>query len=198
MSFIQNLIITFGYLGIFAVIFAESGFLLGFFLPGDSLLFTVGLLASQGFFNIWVLIPIAILCAILGDNFGYWCGAKFGPKIFSREDSFFFHRRHVERTRAFYERYGKKTIILARFIPIIRTFAPILAGVGKMSYQTFFSYNVLGGVIWTAGLLSAGFFLGKQFPGLDRYVTLIVGVIVIISVLPIISEFIRKKDKLMI
>ena len=190
---IQNLIITFGYFGIFAVIFAESGFLLGFFLPGDSLLFTVGLLASQGYFNIWILVPVSMVCAILGDNFGYWCGLKFGSKIFNREDSFFFHRKHVDRTKAFYETHGKKTIILARFIPVVRTFAPILAGVGKMNYRIFFLYNVLGGILWAGGILIAGFYLGKFFPGLDRYILLIVIIIAFTSVIPILSEYFKAK-----
>src|SRR3989344_2582241 len=121
---IRTVLITFGYLGLGVIVFAESGFLLGIFLPGDSLLFTAGLLAAQNFFSIWQLVPVIILTAILGDSFGYWSGHYFGPKIFKSEDSFFFRKHHAERTRAFYARYGEKTIILARFAPIIRTVAP--------------------------------------------------------------------------
>src|SRR3989338_1983266 len=131
------LIQTLGLVGVFAIVFAESGLFFGFFLPGDSLLFTAGILASQGHFNVVLLWLGCMLCAIFGDSVGYAFGKKVGPKIFYREDSFFFHKKHIERTRAFFEKYGKKTIVLARFVPIVRTFAPILAGVGQMEYRTF-------------------------------------------------------------
>src|SRR5947208_1596921 len=130
-------IIAFGYVGIFITLFAESGFLLGFFLPGDSLLFTVGILASQGYFSIGILIILGILAAILGDSFGYWMGSYFGPKLFNRKDSMFFKQEYVDRTEEFFKKYGVKTIILCRFVPIVRTFAPILAGMGSMRYRTF-------------------------------------------------------------
>lgn len=194
MEKIQDIIIAFGYLGIAGVVFAESGFLLGLFLPGDSLLFTVGLLASQGFFNIWILIPLAIIAAILGDSFGYYCGRKFGPKIFSRENSIFFNKKYVTQTEAFYAKYGKKTIILARFVPIVRTIAPIFAGVGNMHYPTFISFNIIGGIVWAGGLLGISYFLGSIFPGTERYLSYIIAGIIIISVVPVVKEFLKKKQ----
>src|SRR3989338_8644806 len=147
-----SLIKTAGYAGLFFIVFAESGLFIGFFLPGDSLLFTAGFLASQGYLSI---VPLSLLCflaAILGDNFGYAFGKKVGPAIFKKEDSLIFHKKHLERAENFYSEYGPKAIVLARFLPIVRTFAPILAGVGKMRYQTFFYYNVMGAAIWALGL----------------------------------------------
>ncbi len=186
-------IVAFGYIGIFLVIFAESGFLLGFFLPGDSLLFTIGILSSQEHFNIWILLMLCSAAAILGDNFGYYCGKRFGPKIFVRENSFFFSGKNVERTKKFFDRYGKKTIILARFVPVVRTFAPIMAGVGEMPYRTFFSYNIIGGILWCSSALLAGHFLGKFFPGTEKYLSIIILVVILISLLPVAREFIKKK-----
>src|SRR3989338_7248633 len=152
---------TVGLLGVWAVIFAESGLFFGFFLPGDSLLFTAGFLASQGLLNIWILTIGCVVAAIMGDSVGYWFGRKAGPKIFTREDSFFFNKKHIERTRGFYERYGKKTIIFVRFVPIVRTFAPILAGVGSMRYGIFLSYNIIGGLIWALSFTFGGYILGN-------------------------------------
>ncbi len=188
-----NIILQFSYIGIFAVVFAESGFLLGFFLPGDSLLFTAGLLASQGIFNIWILVPLIVVAAIFGDSFGYYMGLKFGPKIFNRKDSLFFHQENVEKTNQFYEKYGVKTIILARFVPIVRTFAPIFAGVGGMQYGVFLPYNVIGAVLWGAGMTLAGFFLGRAFPGIEHYLTYIILLIIFLSLIPIVREFVLKK-----
>ena len=190
-----GLIKTFGYLGIFTIVFAESGLFFGFFFPGDSLLFTAGLIASQGFLNIWILVPLIILGAILGDNVGYWFGAKVGPKIFTREDSFFFHKRHVERTHNFYLKYGAKAIVLARFIPIVRTFTPILAGVGTMPYGTFLKWNIIGGVLWGAGVTLLSYFLGAVIPGIDRYLLPIVIGIIVASFLPIAFEFFKSRTK---
>jgi len=193
MEYVSEVIIGFGYLGIFGAVFAESGFFLGAFLPGDTLLFTVGLLASQDYFDMKILLPLAALCAILGDNFGYYFGRKVGPKIFTREDSFLFRRSHVQKTKAFYDRHGKKTIILARFVPIIRTFAPILAGVGGMEYKTFFLFNVIGGVGWTASMLLAGYILGNFIPGLERYLEWIILGIIALSVSPFFIEWWRSR-----
>lgn len=188
-AFIQAL----GYLGVWVIVFAESGLFFGFFFPGDSLLFTAGLLSSQGLLNIWVLVPLIISAAILGDFVGYWFGAKVGPKIFTREDSFFFHTQHVERTRSFYEKYGTKTIVLARFIPIVRTFAPILAGVGNMHYGTFLRYNIIGGVLWGAGVTLLGYFLGAIIPDIDQYLLPIILLIIGVSFLPIIVEMLKNR-----
>ncbi len=191
----QFLITTLGFIGILAIVFAESGLFFGFFLPGDSLLFTAGLFASQGYFHIaWLVIGIAI-AAILGDSVGYAFGKRVGPAFFSCEDSFFFHKKHTEKARLFYEKYGVKTIILARFVPIIRTFAPIVAGIGSMRYRTFITYNVIGGIGWTLVLTLSGFFLGHAFPDIKKYLDLIIVIIIFISILPIIFEWIKEKKK---
>jgi len=192
---ILSLVQTFGYLGILAVVFAESGAFFGFFLPGDSLLFTAGLLASQDLLSIWVLLIFVPIAAILGDNFGYWFGAKVGPKIFTREDSFFFHKHHIERTREFYAKYGTKAIVLARFLPVVRTFTPVLAGVGQMPYRTFMKYNILGGLLWSMSMLLLGFSLGSVVPNIDRYILPIIFAIIFISFLPIIREVVIHRMK---
>jgi len=190
-AFIQAI----GYLGIFGIIFAESGLFFGFFLPGDSLLFTAGFLASQGFFNVWVLASLVFVAAVLGDNAGYAFGKKAGPMIFKKEDSFFFHKDHVARAQAFYESHGKKTIVLARFIPVVRTFAPILAGVGAMHYRTFLIYNILGGILWSFGFVFFGYFLGAIVPDPDRYVLPIVFVVIFVSFVPLLLRLrTRKKE----
>ena len=178
------LIIWAGYVGIFIIIFAECGILLGIFLPGDSLLFTAGFLASQGHLNLALLMVICFAGAVLGDNFGYAFGRRVGPAIFKKEDSIFFHKNHLERAARFYDRHGGKTIILARFMPIIRTFAPILAGVGRMNYRVFILYNLAGGALWAIGLTALGYFLGSVIPGVDKYLFPIVLMIIIISMLP--------------
>ena len=189
------LITTIGHFGIFAIIFAESGLFIGFFLPGDSLLFTAGLLASKGYLNLALLVGGLVVSAILGDSVGYAFGRRVGPKIFSREDSILFHKKHIKRTKKFYEKHGAKTIILARFMPIVRTFAPILAGVGEMRYRTFITYNVMGGALWAAGVPMLGYTLGQTIPGIDRYLIPIVLVIIFLSVLPPILEIIRERSK---
>ena len=188
------LVKTLGYAGLFAVVFAESGLFFGFFFPGDSLLFAAGLLASQGIFEVWLLAIILALAAIFGDSVGYWFGKKFGPAIFSREDSYFFHKKHIERTKNFYEKYGSRTVILARFVPIVRTFAPILAGVGSMSYRKFLSYNIIGGMLWSFVLTFLGYLLGAVVPSSESYISLIAFIIIIVSFLPVVIE-IRKQKK---
>lgn len=185
---LTSLIFSFGYLGLIAVIFAETGLFFGFFLPGDSVLFTAGLLASQNYFNVLLLVIFVCTAAILGDSVGYWFGAKVGPRIFTRDDSLFFKKRYVQETHEYFERFGASTIILARFIPIVRTFAPILAGVGRMPYTLFLRYNVTGGVAWGAGVTLAGYFLGRVIPNIDRYLLPIIALIIVVSVLPIILE----------
>ncbi|MDP3762893.1 MAG: VTT domain-containing protein [bacterium] len=183
-----------GYLGLFGIVFAESGLFIGFFLPGDSLLFTAGFLASQSFLNIWILAPLTFIAAILGDNFGYAFGRRVGPAIFTRERSLFFHKEYLERARIFYEAHGGKAIVLARFLPVIRTFAPILAGAGRMHYPTFLFYNVIGAALWAIGLTFLGFYLGNAIPGIDRYLVPIVLVIVIISSLPTLWHLVRHRE----
>ncbi|MBI3361252.1 MAG: VTT domain-containing protein [Chloroflexi bacterium] len=176
-----------GYAGLVAIIFAESGLFFGFFLPGDSLLLTAGLLASRGLFDIYLLIPLLFVAAVLGDNVGYWFGAKTGPRIFNRENSLFFRRKNLLAAKAFYDKHGGKTITLARFMPFIRTFAPIVAGAVEMDYRRFMVFNLLGGMFWAIGVTLAGFFIGKFFgsvEGIDRYFTLLVVAVIFISALP--------------
>ena len=191
---LPELVKSIGYFGIWAIIFAESGLLIGFFLPGDSLLFTAGFVASQNLLNIWILIIGAFICAVLGDNVGYITGHRFGRKLFQKEDSWFFHKKHVVKTQKFYEKHGKKTLVLARFVPIVRTFAPIVAGLGAMNYQTFMFYNLIGGFLWTSGMTMLGFFLGQRFPAeqVDKYLLPIIGGIIVISLVPSILHLIKE------
>lgn len=189
------LIKTIGYLGVFLIIFAESGLFFGFFLPGDSLLFTAGLLASQGYFNIVILVLLTTFAAIAGDQIGYLFGKKIGPRIFNREDSFLFKKKYITDAENFYQKHGKKAIVLARFIPVVRTFIPILAGVGKMHYTTFISYNIIGALIWAAGITLLGYFLGQQIPDIDAYLIPILLLIVFVSMLPTLFSFIYSKIK---
>jgi membrane-associated protein len=183
-----------GYFGVWGIIFAESGLLVGFFLPGDSLLFTAGFVASQKLLNIWILILGAFLCALLGDNVGYTTGYRFGRRLFQKEDSLLFQKKHLIRTQKFYQKYGKKTIVLARFVPIVRTFAPIIAGVGAMHYRTFMFYNLLGGFLWTFGVTLLGYFLGKSLPAeqVDQYLLPIIGLIIIVSLVPSVIHLIQE------
>jgi len=190
---IAKLIQSVGYVGVFAIVFAESGLLIGVFFPGDSLLFTAGFLASQGFFNYPILLAGCFLAAVFGDNIGYAFGKKVGPRIFRREDSFWFHKRHVRKAEEFYHKHGGKTIILARFIPIVRTMAPIVAGVGNMKYERFLLFNLVGGFLWAVGITTAGFFLGKIIPNVDKYLLPILSVIIFLSLLPTIIHLLKEK-----
>jgi len=186
---LEEFIRTVGYIGVFAIIFAESGLLIGFFLPGDSLLFTAGFLASQDFFNFPLLAIGCFIAAVAGDSVGYWFGHRVGRPLFERKDSFLFKKKHLYRAQALYERHGGKIIVIARFMPIVRTFAPIVAGVGTMNYRRFISYNVIGGFLWAVGVSSAGYFLGNTIPNVDRYLLPIVFVIIVISALPPATHF---------
>ena len=188
-----TLVKTAGYIGLFFIIFAESGLMIGFFLPGDSLLFTAGFLASQGFLHIIPLATLTFTAAILGDNFGYAFGKKVGIKLFTREDSIIFHKDHLRRAEDFYEKYGGKTIVLARFLPVIRTFAPIVAGAGKMNYRQFFFYNLIGGLIWGLGMPLLGYFLGSTIPNIDRYLVPIILLIIFGSIVPPAWHFLKEK-----
>ncbi|HEV8310317.1 MAG TPA: VTT domain-containing protein [Methylomirabilota bacterium] len=178
-----------GYAVLVAIVFTETGLLVGFFLPGDSLLVTAGLVAATGALDIWVLNALLIAAAIVGDSVGYAIGYRTGPRIFRKEESRWFSRKHLIRTHEFYERHGGKTIVLARFIPIIRTFAPVVAGVGQMTYRRFLFYNVFGGIGWVTGLTWAGYVLGQTIPNIDRHIHLVVIVVVLLSVLPIGIEW---------
>jgi len=183
-----------GYLGIALFIFSESGILLGIFFPGDSLLFAAGLLSAGGFLSVIPLAIIVVVSAILGDSVGYWFGTKVGDNLFKRKDSRFFKQEYVTRTQKFFEKYGGRAIILARFVPIVRTIAPILAGVGTMKYPRFLSYNVIGGLVWGAGMVSMGYFLGSIIPSSEKYVLPISLVIILISFLPILINYIRNRN----
>lgn len=189
-----SLIKAAGYLGLFFIVFAESGLFIGFFLPGDSLLFTAGFLASQDYLNIWILAPLMFLGAVLGDNFGYGFGSRVGPALFNKEESLLFHKDHLVRAKNFYEKNGPMTIVLARFLPIVRTFAPILAGVGKMNYGTFFLYNIVGACLWALGMTLLGFFLGSTVPNVDKYLIPIILGIVFVSVLPTVYHVLKNRE----
>lgn len=173
-----------GYFVLIAVIFAETGLLVGFFLPGDSLLVSAGLLASQGLLNVYLMGLVLSVAAIAGDSVGYAVGKATGPRIFTRDDSLFFNRKHLHRARAFYEKYGAKTIVLARFMPIIRTFAPVVAGVGSMRYRTFVTYNIFGGLLWVWSMLFVGYALGRYIPGIEDRIDLVIVAVIILSILP--------------
>lgn len=184
-----------GYAGIFGLVFAESGLFVGFFLPGDSLLFTAGLLAQQGFLDLFTLILLSVIAAILGDSVGYAFGRKVGKSLFAKEQNKLFRPEYVTRAKAFYERYGAKTIVLARFVPIVRTFAPILAGVGAMPYPLFLTYNVLGALLWSISLPVLGYFLGNLVPNIDHFILPVIGIIIVLSVLPPAIEYLRHRKK---
>lgn len=188
---LPGLITTFGYTALLFITFAESGVFIGFLLPGDSLLFTAGFLASQGHLDIGLVILLTFIGAVTGDSFGYAFGRHVGPRLFHRKDSFLFHKDHLKRAEVFYERHGGKTIILARFLPFIRTFAPIVAGIGSMKYSHFLFYNVTGGIIWAGGLSLAGFFLGSLIPNIDHYLLPIIILIIVLSTLPGIFHVLR-------
>lgn len=185
-----------GYLGVAILIFAESGLLIGVFLPGDSLLFAAGLLAGGGFFAVGPLAAVVIIAAILGDSVGYWFGKNVGSNFFTKEESFFFRKSYVTRTRAFYKKYGGRAVVLARFVPIVRTVAPILAGVGKMEYARFVSYNALGGLLWGAGMTALGYTLGAAIPASEHYVLPISLGIIVLSFLPLAWNLLRGKKAL--
>ncbi len=181
-----------GYPGIAAAIFLESGVFFGFFLPGASLLFTAGLLSSQGFFSPWILIPLVTVAAILGDNAGYWFGKKVGVRLFLRPDSRWLKRRHLERAKEFYDKHGVRTIIMARFVPILRTFVPIVAGVVQMNYRLFVINNIIGAFLWAAGITSLGYYLGAKVPAVSHYLTPIILVIIVATMIPLAWDFFRK------
>jgi len=192
---LADLICYFGswtYVMLFVIVFAETGLVITPFLPGDSLLFAVGTLAGGGLLSIWISYFTLLVAAILGDTVNYWIGHYIGPKVFSKENSRFFKKEYLEKTREFYEKYGGKTIIIARFLPIIRTFAPFVAGVGKMHYGTFFFYNIFGGFIWVTSLVFAGFYLGG-LSFIKANFEYAIFAIIALSLLPMIIEYIKYK-----
>ncbi len=196
----EKLITKYGLIGLGVIVFAETGLLIGFFLPGDSLLFTAGVLAAapKGAllrFNqpIWLIMLVAMVMAVIGDQVGYRIGTKAGPSLFDKPKSKLFNPEHVVRAQGFFDKYGSKAIVLARFVPIVRTFMPVTAGIGKMNAKVFTTYNVVGGVVWGGGVTLAGFLLGKRFPQLGKNIELLSVVIIAISFIPIAVEFIKHK-----
>lgn len=186
----ELLIETLGLIGVFGVLFAESGLFFGFFLPGDSLLFTAGVLSSQGLISFPLLLTVSFGAAVLGDNVGYWFGHRVGKRLFEREDSIFFKKHHLLEAQEFYEKNGPKTIVLARFVPFVRTFAPIVAGAANMNYSVFMRYNLLGGILWAVGLTTLGYFLGN-IPFIKHNYELVIFLIVFGSIVPVVHHFFK-------
>ena len=184
---------TGSYFGIATIVFAESGLLFGIFFPGDSLLFVAGLLSAAGFLEPIQLIVLVVIAAILGDSVGYWFGANVGTNFFKRKDSRLFKQEYVKRTELFYQKYGGRAVVLARFVPVVRTLAPILAGIGSMKYSTFLRYNALGGALWGIGMTTLGYSLGSVIPNSESYILPISLVIIILSFLPIFINLMRGK-----
>lgn len=190
---INSIIQSGGILIVAFIVFAESGLLVGFWLPGDTLLLGAGIIAAQGELNIFTLIAAVVLAAIIGDNVGYSIGQKTGPRIFKKDDSIFFQREHIEKAEAFYEAHGGKTIILARFIPIVRTFAPLVAGVGNMDRKKFFMFNIVGAVLWGAGITLLGYWFGTKIPHLEEYVHYVLLAVIAISILSSVFHIMREE-----
>lgn len=186
---VRTIVQTGGMLMVCVIVFVETGLFVGFFLPGDSLLVTAGLFAAKGDLNIYWLLILVSICAVVGDQVGYVIGRKAGQTLYKREDSFFFRKKHLEKAHEFYEKYGAKTIVLARFVPIVRTFAPAVAGAAQMNYRTFVTYNVVGGILWVWSCLLLGYFLGRAIPNLDKYIHFVIAIVIFLSILPGVYEF---------
>ena len=191
---VESLIRVGGLTAMTAIIFAETGLMIGFFLPGDSLLVTAGVFAATGQLNIWAVNGLLIVAAIVGDTVGYWFGRRVGPALFKRPKSLLFNPDHLKRAHDFYEKHGGKTIIIARFMPVIRTFAPIVAGMGEMEYRRFLSFNVFGGLFWVISMTGIGYFLGK-IPGVREHIEVVILIVVFLSILPGIIAFARERFK---
>ncbi len=187
---VEGLVRVGGLMALIAIVFAETGLLIGFFLPGDSLLVTAGLFAVNGHLELWSLFLFVSVAAIVGDAVGYFIGTRTGPRIFAREDSLLFHKKHLISTKAFYDRHGGITIVLARFMPVLRTFAPVVAGVGNMRYGRFALYNVMGGIGWVVSMTSIGYLLGKTIPDIDKYIHVVIAAVILLSLVPGIVTFV--------
>ena len=192
---VRGLVQAGGYVALAIIVFTETGLMIGFFLPGDSLLVTAGLFAAKGDLNIWVLNILLITCAIAGDATGYYIGKKLGPALFRKEDSLLFKKKHLIATHEFYERHGGKTIIIARFVPIIRTFAPVVAGMANMSYRRFAMFNIIGGIGWVVSMTMLGYLLVTMFPATEQHIEKVIIIVIFLSILPGIIEFVRAKMK---
>jgi membrane-associated protein len=192
---LEELVMWGGYAGLFLIVFAETGLLIGFFLPGDSVLVTAGLLIAAGRVPMDITLLNVLLClaAITGDATGYWIGLKTGQALYNRPQSRFFRRDYLLKTKEFYEKYGGVTIVLARFMPFARTFAPVVAGIGEMKYRRFFSFNIFGGVGWVLSMTLIGYYLGRVIPGIERHVEYIIAVVILLSILPMIIKYAQHK-----
>ena len=182
-----------GLIGLIVIVYAETGLLIGFFLPGDSLLITAGLFAARGDFNIFWMNLVLIAAAILGDATGYWIGRRTGKTLYNRPNSLLFRREHLRITHEFYEKHGGKTIVIARFMPIVRTFAPVVAGVAEMGYRNFALYNVVGGILWVTSMTLGGYFLGRAVPNIEQNIHYVVAIVIFLSLLPPGIAWLRAK-----
>jgi membrane-associated protein len=194
---LPEIISSVGYIGVFLIVFIESGVPIGLFLPlpGDTLLFSAGILAASSVFDLVPIILTIVVAAILGDSAGYWFGAKFGPKLFTKKDAVFLNKEHLARTEAFYKKYGRKALIFARFLPIFRTLVPIAAGMGRMEYSVFLRYNIAGALIWGVSITTLGYYLGKVIPNIDTYLLPILAVIILASSASVVREVLQaRKD----
>jgi membrane-associated protein len=194
LSDVQGLIQWGGTLLICVIVFVETGLFVGFFLPGDSLLVTAGIVAVTGVLDLASLLVAASLCAFAGDQVGYWIGRRAGAALYKREDSLIFKKRHLEKARLFYEKYGGKTVVLARFVPIVRTFAPPVAGAAHMSYRRYVLYSILGVFLWVWGMILVGYFLGSAIPNVDKHIHIVIAAVVFLSFLPAVFEAIRHRS----
>ena len=194
---VQHLVRAGGYVGLTAIIFAETGLLVGFFLPGDSLLVTAGLLSAQPKFglNVWVLGLLLTVAAIVGNSVGFAIGRYTGPRLFTRDDSFLFKKKHLFRAHAFYEKHGGKTLVIARFMPIVRTFVPVVAGIADMNFRLYTAYNVLGAVLWIWSMLFVGFFLGRYIPGIEAHIEKVIIAVIFLSLLPGLISWQRERSR---
>lgn len=193
---VRELIAWGGYAGLTGIIFAETGLLVGFFLPGDSLLVTAGLLAATtGVFNVLWLGLLLTVASILGNTSGYAIGQATGERLFRREDSLLFNKKHLYRAHEFYERHGGKTVVIARFMPIVRTFVPVVAGMAKMGYRRYTLYNVIGGLGWIWGMIFIGYFLGRYIPGIDRHIETVIALVILLSLMPGIIGWLRARRR---
>ena len=177
------------------IVFVETGLFVGFFLPGDSLLVSAGIFAAAGHFDLLPMLTLVSVCAVLGDQVGYWIGRKAGRALYKRPDSLFFKKRHLAKAHDFYEKYGGKTIVLARFVPIVRTFAPPVAGAAEMNYRKFVSFNIFGGILWVWSMVLLGYFLGSAIPNINTHIHLVIAIVVFLSILPAIIEALRARTK---
>ncbi|MEO5815424.1 MAG: VTT domain-containing protein [Gemmatimonadaceae bacterium] len=194
---VQQLVRLGGYVGLTAIIFAETGLLVGFFLPGDSLLVTAGLLSSQPQFglNMWLLGVLLTIAAIIGNTVGYAIGWYSGPKLFKRDDSLLFKKKHLIRAHEFFTKHGGKALVIARFMPIVRTFVPVVAGLGRMPLRSYTAYNVLGAVLWIWSMLFIGYFLGRMVPGIENHITKVILVVIFLSLLPGLISWQRERSR---